>query len=424
MNAGAASLPGRAEDEALRRVVVTGLGVVAPGSIGKQAFWDASRAGRSQVRRLDRFDATSYACRAAGQVDDFRAADFVERNVQRQTDRSTHMAMACCRLATEDAGIDLPREEPERVGMYFANVFGGMEFAERELYTQHWIGPERVSAYQSIAWFFAATQGQWSIANGIKGFGKSIVADRVGGHQALLLGALAIRQGHADLVYAGGFEAPLVPYVFRIHESTGMLARDHGDPAAAYRPFDAARGGLVLAEGSAVLMLEEAGRARARGARIYAELGGGAITYDGAPGAGEAEDDLARCLALALDNAGLDPDGVDCVLPEGLAVRASDYREAAAIDAIFRTRQPLVAAPKARIGHALAAAGAIDACWAALMIADGTGLRPVNLTRPDAGVDLDFGLDGQPHPDPRAVLCFGSGYGGVHTALALRRYEP
>lgn len=424
MSASAASLPGRVGDQALRRVVVTGLGVVAPGAIGKQAFWDASRAGRPQVRALERFDATSYACRVAGQVDDFRAADFVERNVQRQTDRSTHMAMACCRLATDDAGIELPRENPERVGMYFANIFGGMEFAERELYAQHWIGPERVSAYQSIAWFFAATQGQWSIANGIKGFGKSIVADRVGGHQALLLGALAIRQGHADVVYAGGFEAPLVPYVFRIHESTGLLAHGGDDPAGAYRPFDEARGGLVLAEGSAVLMLEEAGRARARGARIYAELAGGAITYDGAPVAGEAEDDLARCLELALDNAGLDADGVDCVLPEGLAVRASDHREAAAVDAVFGARKPLVGAPKARIGHALAAAGAIDACWAALMIGEGACLGPVNLTRPDTGVDLDFGLDGQPRPGPGAVVCFGSGYGGVHTALALRRYEP
>jgi len=401
-----------------RRVVVTGLGVVAPNGIGHEAFWRASMEGRRVVAPLSRFDASGYACAVAGQIEDFRAEDFVARNVVKQTDRSTHMALASCRLATEDAGLDLAREVPERVGMYFANIFGGMDFAENELWTQSFVGPERVSAYQSIAWFFAATQGQWSISTGIKGFGKSIVADRAGGHQALLLGALAIRQGYADVVYAGGFEAPLVPYVYRIHESTGLLSPDRGAPEAAYRPFDAGRSGLVLAEGSAVLVLEEAGRAVRRGARIHGEVAGGAMTFDGPDADSEA---LESCLRSALANAGLDPRQIGCVLPEGLAVAAADHREAAAISRVLGPGAA-VSLPKARTGHALAAAGALDAVWALLMLSHGTFLAPVNCECPDAGADLSLARPGTEGAGPEAILCAGRGYGGVNAALALRAF--
>ncbi|GAA4790794.1 beta-ketoacyl-[acyl-carrier-protein] synthase family protein [Lysobacter hankyongensis] len=399
------------------RVVVTGIGVVAPNGTGKQAFWRNSLRETSHLRALDRFPTGNHGCRIAGQVADFDAGAFIEHGVRRQTDRSTHMALASCRMATEDAGLDLAREDPQRIGMFFANTFGGMEFAEPELYNQHFVGPSRVSAYQSIAWFFAAAQGQWSIANGLKGFAKSIVADRVGGHQALLFGALAIRQRRADVVYAGGFEAPLAPYVFRIHESTGLLNTGADRPDTAYRPFDRNRGGIVLGEGCAILMLEELGRARMRGATIYAELAGGAITHDVGADAGSHRG-LARCLRLALDAADMTAAEIDCVMPEGLADNDNDRREAAAIDEVFGRGGPRVAVPKARIGHTLAAAGAIDATWASLMIRERTMLPRDNVC--DGDTALDFGLDDTPQPGPRAVLCFGSGHGGINTGLVLR----
>jgi 3-oxoacyl-(acyl-carrier-protein) synthase len=398
------------------RVVITGIGVVAPNGIGREEFWVNSEAGISGVRAIDRFDTSSYTCHIAGQVEQFRATDYVDRNIVKQTDRSTHMALACCSMATADARLDLNAEDPEQVGMYFANVFGGMEFAERELYAQHRIGPDRVSAYQAIAWFFAATQGQWSIWKGLKGFGKSIVADRVGGHQALLLGALAIRQGHAKVIYAGGFEAPVAPYVLRIHESSGLLSAAVDEPQKSYRPFDAGRTGLVLAEGSGVLILEDAEHAAARGATVYAELAGGAITCD-ARGTLDEDEHLARCLAEAVANSGLQPADVDHVIAEGLGVREADFREAAAIARVFGEDGTTVSVPKARIGHTLAAGGAIDAIWAALMLKEGRLLAPVNLDDPDLGVALRLaGTDA-----PKAVLCCGSGFGGVNTAIVLRR---
>jgi len=406
-----------------RRVVVTGLGVVAPNGLGREAFWDSTQRGGSFITAIDRFDTESYSCRIGGAVAGFRAADFLPHLTIKQTDRATQMALAACQMATEDAGLDLRAEDPRQVGMYFANVFGGMEFAERELYTQSFIGSDRVSAYQSIAWFFAATQGQWSISEGIKGFGKSIVADRAGGHQALLLGALAIRQGHASVVYAGGFEAPLVPYVFRIHEGSRLLSKATANPGRSYRPFDAGRTGLVLAEGSAILILEEAERARRRGARIYAELAGGALNCDGRQAPELTSRILATCLRRAVADAGIEPESVDCVLPEGVAVRDHDYREARAIHEAFGTARPTVCVPKARTGHALAASGPLDAAWGCLMLRHGTEPPPVNLEHPDGG-DVPLPVTGGAAPGRRleTLVCCGSGYGGVNTAVVLTRH--
>ncbi len=260
-----------------RRVVVTGLGPIAPCGIGKEAFWRASLEARSHIGRIRRFDPTGYRCQVAGQVEGFEARDWLDVKTRNQTDRSVHMAFACCEMAVADAGLDLDGEDATQVGMYFANQFGGMEFAEPELYAQAYLGPQRVSAYQAIAWFYAAAQGQWSIARGILGFGKTLVGDRAGGIMALAMGSLAIRQGHAQVVLAGGFEAPVVPYVWAIHQTSGLLSEHRQSPEKAYRPFDAERSGLVLGEGSAILVLEERDRALARGARIYGEVLGYAL---------------------------------------------------------------------------------------------------------------------------------------------------
>lgn len=407
--------------EGATRVVVTGIGVVSPNGLGKQAFWQNARDHRSCLRRIERFDCDDYDCRVAGEVADFRPEDHMEHGIRRQTDRSAQMAFAACGMAMEDAAIDASREDPYRVGMYFANVFGGMEFAEPELFNQHHVSPSRVSAYQSIAWFFAACQGQWSIAKGLKGHGKSIVADRVGGHQALLMAALAIRQGRADIVFAGGFEAPLAPYVFRIHESTGLLNTTARSGEGAYAPFDSRRRGMVLGEAAAVLVLEERGRAEARGAHIYAELAGGAMTNAGARDGASDHADLARCLNACLDNSGMRAGDVGCVMPEGLANAAGDRREAAALHEVFAPSAPRVCVPKATTGHTLAASGAMDAAWAAMMIDRREFLPGGRIAHPQDGCGLTVDGDAGSGRGPDAVLCFGSGHAGVHTGLILRR---
>lgn len=405
-----------------QRVAITGLGVVSPVGIGIADLWSHSLAGKSRVRTLTRFDPSGYACRVAGEIEDFDPARFVPAKVIKQTDRSTQMAIACCALALHDAKLCLDREDPDDVGMYFANVFGGMEFAEPELYAQWFLGPERVSAYQAIAWFYAATQGQWSLASGIRGFAKSIVADRAGGLQALAWSALAIRRGHCRVAFVGGFEAPLAPYVFLIHQTSGLLTTYLGDPAEAYRPFDRARSGLVLAEGSGILVLEEWEHAVARGAHIYAEVAGSATTFDPAPHPESSCQKLAGCFEQALLAANVRREEVDYVCADGAASECGDSAELAAIAAATQHHSgPLVSAPKSLMGHSLAAAGAIDAVWTCLMLEHQTVLPTVNLVDPDGanGLSLVRGAPRQANVD--VAMCCGRGYDGVNTAVVLRR---
>jgi len=410
-----------------RRVVVTGIGVVAPNGIGKQAFWRNSLSGECFIKPISRFDAGRYVCRVGGQVEGFNSADYVDRKIVKQTDRSTHMALACCRMAAEDAGLDLEREDPHEIGMYFASLFGGMEFAEPELYAQRFLRPDRVSAYQAIAWFYAATQGQWSIGTGIKGFGKSLVADRAGGLQAVALAALAIRRGHCRMAFAGGFEAPLVPYAFLIHQASGLLSARNDDPGRAYRPFDLRCSGLVLGEGSGILLLEDLNHALERQAPIYAEVAGWAVTCDSYHWSAPSPDgeQLARCLSAAITDAELYPEEIDHLSADGMATALADGAEAQAISSVFSQagKPPTVSVPKAMIGHTLSAAGALDAIWSCLMIKEGVRLPTINLETPDPQFEINH-LRGAPVNQPiKAVLNCNRGHGGLNTAVVLRHCE-
>ncbi|MBV9958758.1 MAG: beta-ketoacyl-[acyl-carrier-protein] synthase family protein [Acidobacteria bacterium] len=410
-----------------KRVVITGLGIVAPNGIGKQAFWDNSLKGESRIGPITHFNAQNYACRVGGRVEDFNAADYMPSKIIKQTDRSTHMAIAACHLATKDAGLDLSAEDPNDVGMYFANIFGGMEFAEPELYAQAFLGSKRVSAYQAIAWFYAATQGQWSIGTGIRGFGKSIVGDRAGGLQAVAFGALAVNRGHCKVVFAGGFEAPLVPYAFLIHHTSSLLSSHNTDPTLAYRPFDVARSGLVLGEGSGMLVLEEMEHAVARGAHIYAEVSGYATNCDAAHYAEASSDgeQLARCFSQAVERAGMEPSDIDHICADGLATTLADVAEARAINAVFSQGYggPTVSAPKSMIGHTLGAAGAVDAIWSCLMMQHSVALPTLNLTNPDAQLGLNHVFAEPQAKHIGAALCCARGYGGLNTAVVLRNCQ-
>lgn len=408
---------------AKRRVAVTGLGIVAPSGIGKEAFWTSSVAHRCFIRRVTRFDSHAYPCQMGGEVEGFKAEEYLAPKIIKQTDRSTHMAIAACRLAGKDGELDLQKERLE-IGMYFASLFGGMQFAEPELYAQLFLGPDRVSAYQAIAWFYAATQGQLSIGTGIQGFGKSLVADRAGGLQAVALGALAIQMDHCNIAFVGGFEAPLVPYAFLIHHTSDLLSTKNHD--GAYCPFDVQRTGLVLGEGSGILLLEDLEHARHRGAPVYAEVAGWAVSCDAYHFSQPAPnpDHLARCIEQALTNARLCPGDIDHISADGLGTELADRTEAAAINAVFKhdAESPTVSAPKSAIGHTLAAAGAIDAIWGCLMIQNNMVLPTVNLEQPDVSLHLNHVVGGPRSQQVNAVLCVNRGWGGLNTCLVLRRY--
>jgi 3-oxoacyl-(acyl-carrier-protein) synthase len=289
---------------ATRRVVISGLGVVSPLGIGKDGFWANSLDQQFSLEPTNIGGVSSHADGIAGSVRHFQTQDYVPQKVAKQTDRSTHFAMAACRLAALDGGLNLHNGDAADAGMFFSTLFGGMQFAEPELYAQTHLAPDRVSAYQAIAWFYAATQGQWSILTGSKGYAKTVVADRAGGLQAVSLGALAIQQGHSDLMFAGGFDAPLVPYTWLIHRSAGLLSPERNDARRAYLPFGRDRSGMVLAEGAGILLLEEREHALRRHAPIYAEVAGSSYRA----GTGKLEQQpsecLESCIRETLDRAG------------------------------------------------------------------------------------------------------------------------
>jgi 3-oxoacyl-(acyl-carrier-protein) synthase len=407
---------------AKRRVVVTGAGVICASGIGSNIVWDRCLSSHNAIRGITRFDTQAYRWKAGGEIDDFNAADYIQPQIIQQTDRSAHLGMAACQLAADEAGLILKDEDPNDVGMYFSNLVGGMDFAEPELYAQTFMGPSRVNAYQAIAWFYAATQGQWSIKTGIKGHAKTIVADRTGGLQSVGLAAHAIRRGHCRVSFAGGFEAPIVPYALLMYGTTGLLSKDTTDPSRAYRPFHRQRNGLVLGEGSGILILEDLEHALERKARIYSEVTGFAVAMDApqdAPGSG-----LTRCFSEALSSSGLQARDIDHISAEGAATIADDRAEAAAIHDVFGDlpKSPSISAPKSMFGHTLAAAGAIDVALASRMMQMNTVLPTVNLDEPDPGLGSAHFSSAVEEKPVNAVMCCARGIGGLNAALALRKY--
>jgi 3-oxoacyl-[acyl-carrier-protein] synthase II len=405
-----------------RRVAITGTGLICASGIGSDNVWERCLSGHNSIREITRFDTTAYRCKVGGEIDGFNPADYVQQQIIQQTDRSAHLGMAACQLAADEAGLNLTDEDPTQVGMYFSNLVGGMDFAEPELYAQTFMGPSRVSAYQAIAWFYAATQGQWSIKTGIKGHAKTVVADRTGGLQSVGLAAHAIRRGHCRVAFAGGFEAPIVPYAFLMYGTTGLLSNDATDPSRAYRPFHSQRNGLVLGEGSGILILEDLEHALERKARIYAEVTGFAVAMDApldAPGSG-----LARCFSEALSSSGLHARDIDHISAEGAATMSDDKAEAAAIHDVFGgvRKKPSVSSPKSMFGHTLAAAGAIDVALASRMMLTNTVLPTVHLDEPDPSFSSAHFNSTVEEKTLNAIMCSTRGIGGLNAALVMQKY--
>src|SRR5437016_13429599 len=261
-----------------RRVVITGIGVVAANGIGKKAFWQATREGISGIKPIRRFSTADLSIKVAGEVSDFSVSDYIDRKLANRTDRMTHFAFAAMQEALSDANIVLEEENPQRIGSVIANTFGGVEFAMEQVKSLYVRGPRAMSAYTTIAWLQVANVGQASIRYGIQGYCKTPTHDAVGGLDALGLGYRAIRRGTSDVIIAGGCEDLLEPTVLLAFANTGDCVL--GDDPNAYRPFDRRAAGLILGEGAGICILEDYEHARKRGAPIYGEIVGFGQTND------------------------------------------------------------------------------------------------------------------------------------------------
>ncbi|MCI4065824.1 ketosynthase chain-length factor [Micromonospora sp. R77] len=406
------------------RAVVTGVGVVAPSGVGADAHWATVLAGTRRTGPITLFDPAGYPTRIGGEVPDFDATRYADSRQLVQTDRWTHLGFAATRLALADAGLPEQAPDPYDWAVTLASSSGGNLFGQREL-QRLWGGATRtVGAYQSIAWFYAASVGQLSIRHQLKGPCGVLDAESAGGLDSLAHAVRTIRRG-TPVVVAGATECPLSPYALACQLRSGLLS-DVSDPERAYRPFDATAAGYVPAEGGAVFVVEELGHALARGARIYGEVTGWAATHDAAPTEADVEPDpthYARALRLALDRAGVRPHDVDVVFPDALGVRAHDRAEAAARRSVFGDRPPPVTTQKPLTGRAHQGGSALDVATA--LLAFRHGLLPASAApdQPADGCELDF-LREPRRLRTRVALIGARGFDGFNSALVLRGAAP
>jgi minimal PKS chain-length factor (CLF/KS beta) len=409
-----------------RRVVFTGIGVVAPTGLNAADWWSATKAGTSGIGPIERFDASKYETRLAGEVDGFDPNDHIEQRLVVQTDRWTWMALAAAQMAFDDASFNPADYDPYTMSVITASGSGGNEFGQKEIQSLWGKGPIYVGAYQSIAWFYAATTGQIGIKHGMKGASGVVLAEGAGGLEAVAQSRRAIRRG-VDTVVTGGLEAPIGPYALACQLRNGRLSSAE-DPADAYRPFDKRANGYVPGEGGAIVLAESLDRAQERGApQLYGEVVGYGATND-AYHYGDPNPDgrqFARAMSLALADAGIGPEDVDVVFADAAGVPEHDAIEVRAIKEVLGSRATdvPVTAPKTMVGRLYAGGASLDLAAALLAIRDGVIPPTVNLDEPADGNDLDFVTGAAREAKVDTVLINARGYGGFNAALVVRRFD-
>jgi len=408
-----------------RRVVITGIGALTPIGHGADALWGGVLANRSAVRCIDRFDPRDFPSQVAAQINDFEPADHLDARRARRLDRFSQLAVAASRMAADDARFPVA-EQPSRTGVYMGSALGGVAFGEEQHARYLTDGLRSVAPTLALAVFGGAGASNVAIDLGITGPTVSNANSCASGAVAIGQAFHAIRGGDVDAALAGGAEAPLAPLTFGAFAMIRVLSQRNDDPPTASRPFDAGRDGFVMAEGAAVLMLEERDAAERRGARILGELRGYATTNDAHHMTAPRPDgrEAARAIAGALEDAGLPPESVDYVNAHGSSTTLNDSTEVTAIRlALGRAADAVpVSGTKGLYGHALGASGAIEAAISTLAIAHGTLPGTCNLRDQDAACDLRILREADARK-ANVVVSNSLGFGGINAALVIGRYE-
>jgi 3-oxoacyl-[acyl-carrier-protein] synthase II len=410
-----------------RRVVVTGLGVVAANGTGKEAFWDATSKGNSGIQPISRFSTENLPIQVAGEVKHLVVEQYIKRKLAHHTDRMTHFALVAIEEALQDAKLSLDQENLQRVGAVIANSLGGVEFVIEQIAALYLRGPRAMSPYTAIAWLHVSNVGQASVRYGIQGYCKTPVNDTVGGLDAIGMAYNAIQRGAADVIIAGGCEAPVYSYLLLILGQSDYCIT--GSDPHAYRPFDRRANGLLLGEGAGICILEEYEHARQRGAPIYGEITGYGQTTDahgprGVPADGK---QYARAMRLAMQEANILPEHIAYFSLDGRALPPFDASE---FDALSRTfgagleRLP-VSVPRTMLGHSYAAAGALDTITTLLALKHNLVPPTINCEELDPRYELNL-VRHEARPleyngATQSALIGGRGTGGTNVVLAIKK---
>ena len=404
-------------------IVVTGIGAVTPIGVGAEGLWAGAMAGRSAVDRLTRFDPDPFATHIGAEVRGFDPTEYLEPKRVRRLDRFSQFAVATAQMALQDAGLSPQDVTPDRVGVCLGTALGGVAYAEEQHEVFITRGVRAVNPLLALSIFPGAGSCNIAIEFGFTGpttaNGDSCASAPIAIGHALHY----LERGDADVMLAGGVEAPLSPLTFGAFALIRAMSTRNDDPTTACRPFDKQRDGFVMGEGAALLTLEKRSHAEKRGARIYAEIRGYAMTNDGfhmtapRPDGGAA----ARAMAGALQRSGVAPDEVHAVSAHGSSTPLNDSTETQAIkqvlgDHAYRTP---VFATKAMHAHALGATGGFEAALSCLALHHGTLPATINRTEPDPACDLDY-VTGGPRPFvPGPILSNSFGFGGINACLVF-----
>ena len=407
-----------------RRVVITGIGPLTPIGTGIDAFWTGLRAGRSAVRQLTRFDPSPFRSHVAAEVEGFDPAEWVGPKRAKRLDRCSQFALAAARLALTDSGIELDTEDLDRVGAMMGTALGGVAFGEQEHEKYLAGGAKAVDPGLALTVFVGAASCNLAIELGITGPNITNGMSCASGAIAIGEAFRAIRLGDADVMLAGGSEAPLSPLTFGAFAIIRAMSTRNDDPGTASRPFDRGRDGFVMGEGATVLVLEERDRALARGARPYAEIVGYGLTNDAHHMTAPRPDgsQAVRAMRLALGSGTVAGEAVDYINAHGSSTPLNDSTESMAIRQVLGSHADdvRVSGTKGYYGHALGASGAIEAAICALATRRGWLPPSVNLFEPDPACDLDYVRGSGADQEPGFVMSNSFGFGGINAALVFK----
>ena len=407
-----------------RRVVVTGLGLITPLGTGVEKTWNALCAGKSGIRRITKFDPSAHACQIAGEVTDFDPVDYIEKKEIKKMDTFIQYAIGASQMAVDDAGFKVTPENGDRVGVYIGAGWGGLPAIEHFHKVLLEKGPDRVSPFFIPMVIADLASGRVAIRLGAGGPNSCAVTACAAGNHCIGDAFRIIERGDADVMVAGGAESTICPLAVAGFSSAKALSRRNDDPPRASRPFDRDRDGFVLGEGAGIIVLEELETARRRGARIYAEIVGYAMTADAYHITAPPEDGhgAVRCMSGALEDADLQPEAIDYINAHATSTMA-DRIETRAIKKVFGEgayRIP-VSSTKSMTGHLLGAAGGVAAVFSVLAIHRGVLPPTINQEVPDPDCDLDYVPNVARRAEVHAVLSNSFGFGGVNACLVFSR---
>ena len=408
---------------ARRRVVVTGLGAITPVGVGVAETWQNIVAGKSGIGRITRFDPGAFACQVAGEVNGFDATQYIPAKDARRMDRFVHLGLAAGIEAFKDSGLVVTEQNAERIGVCISSGIGGLPMIEETHNDFLAGGPRKISPFFIPGTIINMISGNLSIMFGMKGPNFSVVTACTTGTHSIGESYRIIEYGDADVMIAGGAEATISPLAVGGFSSAKALSTRNDDPATASRPWDKDRDGFVMGEGAGVLVLEEYEHAKARGAKIYAELSGYGMSADAYHMTAPSTDGPKRSMVNALRNAGLNPDQVQYINAHGTSTPLGDKNETEAIKLAFgdHAKKLVVNSTKSMTGHLLGGAGGIESLFCVLAIHHQISPPTINIFEQDPECDLDYCANAARKMNIDVAVNNNFGFGGTNGSLVFRK---